>query len=73
VSRCVVKENIANGVAGSLDNRIICSDGSVLILPGVVPVGSEIVFDSYYENDDTTTLHGYVKRVYDPVQEPRSE
>lgn len=73
VSRCLVTETIQEGPAGSLDNRVICDDGTIVVLPRVVAVGSEIVFDSYYENDDTTTIHGYIKKVYDPIQSPKAD
>jgi hypothetical protein len=44
-----------------------CDGGADIVFPRVIQKGDGIYFTSYTENNDTTTLHGYIKTIEEIV------
>ncbi len=61
---CIVRETkeIPGGVLGSVW-RVGCVDAPDLVLDRIVKEGDQIYFVPFYVDDDSTTLHGYVKSI----------
>lgn len=62
-SSCLVKE-VKQDDFGDLHTWFtFCSDGSIVVLPRMIPSGEQVMYSAYYVNDSTAT-YGFIRSVH---------